>query len=201
MQTVVRLPFWQKELHVKLSTLTALALSMVVAPNLVAQQPVEAESLSITRHSSGEPTRQDMTGLVEDGLFSNNHIVHWSGVENIGDLIEFKVPVARPGKYTVTLGIAKSWDYGIYQPMVDGRDVGPELDLYCGGPEDRTFPAVVEIGTIDAMREYIRLAMRYTGSNPASKSEPLPGGMGLDWVMMTPVEKGSSAPAASTNRR
>ena len=37
----------------------------------------------------------------------------------------FRVPVAAAGRYKVTVGLAKSWDYGLYQCMVDGQDAGP----------------------------------------------------------------------------
>ena len=61
------------------------------------------------------------------------------------------------------------------------------MDLYGGGPEEKSLAAKVEVETIEVKREHILLAMRYTGSNPASKSDPNPGSMGLDWVMLSPA--------------
>ncbi len=167
-----------------------------------AQVRIEAEKLEVLRVTAGGHEDQEMLDFAPAGTFSGDRIVHWMGQENPGDLIEFKVPVSKPGKYRLTLGIVKSWDYGIYQPMVDGKDVGRPLDLYSGGPEEKSFAAKVDIGTIEVKREHVLLAMRYTGSNPESKSDPNPGGMGLDWVMLTPVggsgigDVGQPTPAA-----
>lgn len=175
-----------------------LMLLVAASSSVSAQQKLEAENLEVVRVTAGERTSQDITGLVEPGVFSGDHILHWTGQENAGDLIELKVPVPGPGKYRVTLGLVKSWDYGIFQPMLDGKDAGRALDLFSGGPEDKTIPARVDIGSVEVKRDYLLLAMRYTGTNPQSKAEPNPGSMGLDYVILTAISEGGAGSGATT---
>jgi len=152
-----------------------------------AQVRLEAEDLEVARITAGDHGAQEMDPYAPLGTFGGDKIVHWFGQENPGDTIEFKVPVAKPGKYRITLGIVKSWDYGIFQPMVDGKDAGKPLDLFSNGPEEKAFAAKVDLGVVEVQGGHVLLGMRFTGTNPQSKSDPNPGSMGLDYVVLTPV--------------
>ncbi len=39
-------------------------------------------------------------------------------------------PVSSAGKYALWIGLTKSWDYGVVQFRLDGRKIGPPVDLY-----------------------------------------------------------------------
>jgi len=78
----------------------------------------------VVRVTAGDHATYEMTDFAPAGTFGSDKAVHWFGQSKPGDRIEFNVPVRKPGKYTVTLGLVKSWDYGIFQPMVDGKSVG-----------------------------------------------------------------------------
>jgi hypothetical protein len=171
----------------------------MAAPVAWTQERIEAEDLAVTRITQGDHGVQEMEPYAALGTFGQDKVVHWFGQAAPGDVIEFTVPVAKPGKYRVTLGIVKSWDYGIYQPMVDGKDMGRPLDLFSNGPEEKCFAGKVEIGTVDVKREHILLGMRFTGTNPKSKADPNPGSMGLDWVMLTPVTQTITTGGGSTD--
>ena len=154
----------------------------------------EAEELNVVRVTAGDHATYEMTDFAPAGTFGSDKAVHWFGQSKPGDRIEFNVPVRKPGKYTVTLGLVKSWDYGIFQPMVDGKSVGKPLDLYSARPEEQCFPLRVNVGTIQVTRKHILLAMRYVGVNPKSKSEPNPRSMGIDYVILTPAATAKPRP-------
>lgn len=137
---------------------------------------VEGETLEGARCTGGKTSVQ---GLNMD--FSNGSHLWWTGAK-VGDSLEVRVPVARAGRYSVAVGFTKSWDYGIHQVMLDGKDVGEPVDLHTPPPFK---PFRVELGEWDISAQGLLLGLRCVGTNP--NAEPVNYMAGIDYVLLTPV--------------
>jgi hypothetical protein len=137
---------------------------------------LEGESLEIARCTGGRAEMQELSG----GEFSGQRHLWWQNPAE-GDVLELKVPVEKAGRYRVTLGLTKSWDYGIHQPVVNGKDVGDTLDLYTP-PPFRPFP--VDLGELDLHAGDNTIGLRCIGTNPAAS--PVNHMAGIDYVLLQP---------------
>jgi hypothetical protein len=135
---------------------------------------LEGESLAIARCTGGETELQGLSG----GDFSGQRHLWWVNPKE-GDILELKMPVEKAGRYRVTLGLTKSWDYGIHQPMVNGQDVGQPVDLYTPPPYR---PFKVELGELDLKAGDNLIGLRCVGTNPAAK--PVNHMAGVDYVLV-----------------
>ena len=149
----------------------------------------EVERLQILETGEGNTGEFDLVeaGMAEAGVFGANTVLHWFGMENPGAVLELRVPVAATGRYHVTVGVAKSWDYGIYQCTLDGKDAGPRLDLASGQEPGKVFPLVVDLGTCQLKRPQLTLGFRFEGASPNAQEGPNPMSAGFDWVRLTPA--------------
>ncbi len=138
---------------------------------------LEGEKIEIARCTSGETQIQDV-GLE----FSQGQHLWWLNPEE-GGILEVRVPVEQAGRYKITLGLSKSWDYGIHQPMVNGEDVGEPLDLYQPPP---FVPFKVELGTFDLEAGDLLIGLRCVGTNPAAN--PVNHMAGIDYILIEPAE-------------
>ena len=138
---------------------------------------VEGESLQALRCTGGKVQVQ---GMNMD--FSNGSHLWWTNAK-VGDTLEVNIPVAKAGRYSVTLGLTKSWDYGIHQIMIDGKDVGDPVDLYTPPPFK---PFKLELGELVVSADGLRVGLRCVGTNP--KAAPVNYMAGIDYVLLTPVE-------------
>jgi len=91
------------------------------------------------------------------------------------------VPVAKAGKYEISLAYTKSWDYGIYQAFVNGNPAGKKADLYSA---DTALSPAVTLGTFDLPAGTFELKFECVGKNPASKGVFF----GLDAISLLPVQ-------------
>jgi hypothetical protein len=91
-----------------------------------------------------------------------------------------KVPVAKAGKYAIAVRCTSSWDYGIYQMSLNGKQVGRAMDLFT--PDVRTAPTT-DLGLFDLPAGTFELKFNCVGRNPASKGVYF----GLEEVELTPV--------------
>jgi hypothetical protein len=139
---------------------------------------LEGEALEIARCTGGTTQLQDVGG--DD--FSGQRHLWWLNPKE-GDVLELKVPVEKAGRYKVTLGLTKSWDYGIHQPMVNGQDVGGPLDLYTPPPFR---PFTVQLGEFDLKAGDNLIGLRCVGTNPEAK--PVNHMAGIDYVLTEPVK-------------
>ena len=149
----------------------------------------EVEKLQILKTGEGATGAVDLVeaGLAQAKEFGANTVVHWFGMESPGATLEFRVPVAAAGRYQVTIGVAKSWDYGLYQCTLDGKDAGPRLDLASGKEPEHVYPLAVDLGTYDLKRSQLTLGFRFAGASPNAQEGPNPMSGGFDWVRLTPV--------------
>jgi hypothetical protein len=100
---------------------------IVRIPNLV-----EAETMPVLGKSRDFMFRiQDMTPY-QDGTWSNN-LQYFAADTRPGDWVDLALP-DKPGRWRLAVFLTKSFDYGIVHVKVNGKVVGPDLDLYSGGP-------------------------------------------------------------------
>jgi len=137
---------------------------------------LEGEKLEIARCTGGTTQVQDV-----GGAFSRGRHLWWLGPAE-GSILELKVPVAQSGRYKVVLGMTKSWDYGIHQPLVNGKAVGDTVDLYA----PQVTPFKVELGEFDVAAGQLLIGLRCVGTNPAAK--PVNHMAGIDYVLLEPVK-------------
>ena len=75
----------------------------------------------------------------------------------------------------------KSWDYGIYQVLLDGNPIGDPTDAYSANITQQ-FP--LKLGSLMIKAGEHTLKFQCTGKNPLSKGYSL----GLDLIEMMPVQ-------------
>ncbi len=137
---------------------------------------VEGERLEIARCTGGTTQVQSLAGEFSYG----SHL--WWVDPAEGSILELNVPVEKAGRYRITLGLTKSWDYGIHQPLVNAEDVGDPLDL-CA-PE--ITPLKVELGEFNLGAGNARVGLRCVGSNPNAR--PIRHMAGIDYVLLEPAD-------------
>ncbi len=84
---------------------------------------VEGESLVEQAKASEGPV------LTQDGSWSGGKQFWWQPQAEGGSL-ELPVSVQEDGDYELTLLMTHSWDYGIYQALIDGKPAGVPMDLW-----------------------------------------------------------------------
>jgi hypothetical protein len=157
----------------------------------------EAEKLTVARCTVGTAEKVNLVdgNLAKSGQFGGDTIVHWAGMEEPGAVLELRVPIATPGRYSVTVGIARSWDYGVYQFLLDGQEKGSRVDFASKAGEEKVLPAKIDLGTVSAKKPALVLGIRFIGESPNAIPGPNPMSMGIDWVRLTPAPTPGGKPA------
>lgn len=137
---------------------------------------VEGEKLEIARCTGGTTQLQDL-----GGEFSAGRHLWWLNPSE-GSILEVKVPVAQSGRYRVILGLTKSWDYGIHQPLVSGKPVGDPVDL-CA---PQVTPLKIDLGEFDLRAGAVLVGLQCVGTNPQAK--PVNHMAGIDYVLLEPAK-------------
>ena len=141
----------------------------------LAKGALEGEKLGIGRCTGGTTQRQQVSGDFSAGL----HL--WWVDPPPGSVLELRAPVEKAGRYRITLGLTKSWDYGIHQPMVNGKDVGEPLDLCAPA----ITPLKVELGGFELKAGEALIGLRCVGTSP--KAKPVRHMAGIDYILLKPV--------------
>ena len=138
----------------------------------------EAESLPVVSRSRCKAQPQDMTDFGAP---------MWSGGRQLfcrastGGSVVLGLAVRRGGRRRLVLHATAAPDYGVIRASLDGKPMGPTVDLYSG----RVCPAgPLDLGVVDleAGRHALRIAVE--GRNPASASMCF----GLDAIDLDPAE-------------
>jgi hypothetical protein len=137
---------------------------------------LEGEKLKVARCTAGKTQVQGLAGEFSYG----RHLWWTEGQE--GGILEVIVPVEERGRYRVTLGLTKSWDYGIHQVMVNGEDVGEPLDLWA----EQITPLKVELGAFEVEAGEHTIGLRCVGTNPNAK--PVNYMAGIDYILLEPAK-------------
>jgi hypothetical protein len=135
---------------------------------------VEAEMLPITGSQGTNHTEQP---LGRPALSAGSQV--WCRATQPGAWIEFELPVAKPGKYKLSVVYTTSYDYGLIQTWVDGRKAGEPADTFGTlevGP-------IRELGTFD-LSGPTKIKCEVTG-----KAEKSPGYyFGVDCFIIEPAK-------------
>ena len=134
---------------------------------------LEGEKLEIARCTGGTTQIQ---GLWVEGFSDATHL--WWLNPGEGDILETKVPVERAGRYRLVLGLTKSWDYGIHQPLVNGADVGEPVDLLAAA----ITPLRLDLGVHELQSGDNLVGLRCVGTNP--DANPKNHMAGIDYVLL-----------------
>jgi len=139
---------------------------------------IEGESLKILSKTGGEPQEQDLTGF--PGQWSNDAHLWWIQAKT-GDLLELGVPVAKTGRYALSLRMTKAPDYGIVQVYLDGHKLGGPIDLF----DSKVVPTkLVAAGEHDLSAGEHKLKVEILGANPKAIKNYM---FGLDYLKLEPV--------------
>ena len=137
---------------------------------------VEGEDLQIAALTGG---RVEVQGL--QGQFSGSRHLWWIDPKE-GAILELNLPVAKAGRYKITLGLVKSGDYGIHQPLVNGKPAGQPLDLYAAS----VTPFRADLGEFDLQPGNLRIGLQCAGTNP--NAQPKWHMAGIDYILLQPVQ-------------
>ena len=137
---------------------------------------IECESMPITAKSEGLTTEMQGGGLTE-GTWSGSEQLFVHGTR-VGDFVELRVPVKRPGRRRLILYATKSYDYGIVRIGVNGKAV-KEIDLYSPQP---IATGAIDLGEFDVRPGSLTLRVETIGTN--SKSTGSRYYFGLDCIVL-----------------
>ena len=137
---------------------------------------LEGEKLEIARCTGGTTQVQGVAGD-----FSGSSHLWWLDPPE-GSVLELNVPVQTAGRYKITLGLTKSWDYGIHQPLVGGQDISDPLDL-CAA---QITPLKVDLGIHELPAGKALIGLRCVGSNPDAR--PIRHMAGIDYILLEPAQ-------------
>lgn len=102
--------------------------------------------------------------LTQDGGWSGGKQFWWQPVSE-GASLEVPVAVKENGNYELTLLMTHSWDYGIYQALLDGKPVGAPMDLW--NESVRTEEYVFAVGPLTAGQRVLKFENK--GKNKESE--------------------------------
>jgi hypothetical protein len=139
---------------------------------------LEGEQLKILSKTGGNPHEQTLEGFAGD--WSNTSQLWWIEAKP-GDRLDLALPVAKPGRYQLTLQLTKARDYGIVQLALNGKKLGGPIDLY--------HPEVVPYGPLNLGAHVLeageqKLTLEIVGANPAAVPAYM---VGLDYVKLERV--------------
>lgn len=101
----------------------------------------------------------------------------------VADFVELTIPVEGDAPVRLTLHATKSWDYGVVQFAVNGKDVGHSVDLY-SGENGKVVPSEpIDLGVQTAERGVVSRRATVVGDN--AKAEGTRAFFGLDAVVLT----------------
>jgi hypothetical protein len=139
---------------------------------------IEGESMQIDGKPEDSAGPQDMSGFRGD---------HWSGdsqlfwqCHQIGRELTLKLPVDKAGKFHLKARFTKSYDYGIFEVFVDGKQVAGDFDLY--SPTVVAAP-LADLGIIELASGDHALTLKAIGTNSDSRGLFF----GLDFIKLEMV--------------
>ncbi|MBL9179566.1 MAG: VCBS repeat-containing protein [Verrucomicrobiaceae bacterium] len=143
---------------------------------------LEGETIAANvKVSAGTAKTQDMRNFT-GSRWSGGAQLFWSGGRS-GDSLDLGLMVPADGSYTLETVFTRAPDFAIVQLSLDGRDLGPPLDLY-------QFAKVTTTGVLEHLLGPLTagthsLVVRITGTNPNAVQSRL---VGLDYVRLIKSE-------------
>jgi putative membrane-bound dehydrogenase-like protein len=161
-----------------LTVLVAALLLPCCAGPVLAQPPLEAGGFQVLGRPPGHVQSQDMSPFPL-GRWQNNDQLWWTGAKP-GDRLRLVVPVKKEGTYQVSAILTSAPDYGIVQLSLDGRKLGPPIDLY--NPTVISTPPL-PLGTHKLSAANHELTVDIVGANPKAIKAYM---FGLDCLLFKP---------------
>lgn len=135
----------------------------------------EGEQMTVLKVEHGEVGPQEL-----GGSFSGN-TQQWIRFNDPKGRVQLGFDVPQQGKYEVVMAFCKSWDYAIFETLIDGKPIGRPFDAF----NPTVVPSgPVKYGQVDLTAGAHVLEFRVVGKNPESKGYY----MGLDFLELTPVK-------------
>ncbi len=156
----------------------------VPAPEALQPLYLEAEDLLPALESFEAPgeraeglavaSREDV-----DDVFSGNAGVQLSN-QDVGTRMTLRFEVTASGAYNVTVRMTQGPDFGIVQPLVDGRPLGPRFDGYAAQEDTRSEELV--LGRLELAQGSHTITFRVEGKADASTGL----NAGVDYLELEP---------------
>ena len=140
---------------------------------------LEFENMPVIEKSDGTQIETQNAGLTQ-GTWSNFRQLFLQ-FSKVGGYADIQVPVAKPGKQTITIYGTNSYDYGIVRFSVNGAPA-KEIDLF---NETAIASGPIELGDWNLQDKEFILRVEVIGSNPRSKGAKY--FTGLDCIVLRPL--------------
>lgn len=143
---------------------------------------IEGEALAASaRVTAGAAKTQNMKNFA-GGRWSGGAQLLWTGGKT-GASLELDLTAPVEGAYTLEAVFTRAPDFAIVQLALDGKDLGPPLDLYQAGKVTVTALIEHKLGALAAGAH--RLTILITGTNPSAVQKSF---VGLDYVRLVKSE-------------
>jgi hypothetical protein len=163
----------RRHLLICLAALTSIAAAPAVRLPVPADGIYEGES-HLAREGNARVQRMTAFGKGWRG----DHQLLWDGRVSDSTTVEFQV--GETGEYEVAIQLTKAPDYGIFQVLLDGKQVAEAIDLYSARVE---LAPLMNVGKARLEAGIHKLAFKLTGANAqAKKFRDVGYLLGLDYV-------------------
>lgn len=153
---------------------------------------LEGEALRVLAVTRGETAQQDMDGFGKE--WSGERQLWWTGGQP-GDTLVLEVPVEKDGHYRLRAQLTKADDYGIVTLMLNGKPLGPPVDLYA---EKVSATGALDLGEHNLSEGISRFALRIEGCNERAKPAYMAG---VDYLLLEPVGGAAEGQAGAAEGR
>jgi hypothetical protein len=146
---------------IRISNLETLARSPLDIPGFI-----EADNLRVVKKEGDFAILTQDTASFRGRWSEQDHL--FVCTSSAGQSISLKLPDTDPGSYLVQVYLTKSWDYGIVQLYINGKKVGPPIDLWSPAIES-TGPLLLGKVVLKGANDIVLVEV--TGKNKAA-SQP-----------------------------
>jgi putative membrane-bound dehydrogenase-like protein len=140
---------------------------------------IEGESMKIVKVTRGRATGQPMAQFKADRWSNNDHMWWING--KLGDTLTLEFPVKETGTYDMEIVMTRAIDYGMFQLILDGKEIGSPIDLY-DKEVITTGVLTIPVGTVGAGKH--ELTAKIIGANPKAIKRYM---FGLDYIRLIPI--------------
>jgi len=142
--------------------------------------PLEIRGFKLLERPAGTVEIQNMKGFGAGKWKGDDHL--WWRSARPGKRLRLGLPVKTEGKCEIELALTKAPDYAIVQCYVDGKKVGPQIDLY----DPAIVPAdPVTLGPLELSQGEHELAIEIVGANAKAIKSYM---VGIDQIKVKSAE-------------
>ncbi|MFK7821999.1 MAG: PVC-type heme-binding CxxCH protein [Planctomycetaceae bacterium] len=142
---------------------------------------IEGETMRIVKVTRGRATGQPMAQFKGD-RWSNNDHMWWINGE-LGDTLTLEFPVKETGTYDMEIVMTRAVDYGMFQLLLDGKEIGSPVDLY-DKEVITTGVLTIPVGQVESGTH--ELTAKIIGANPKAIKRYM---FGLDYIRLKQIAK------------